>query len=349
LVVAGKAICFYAAKVVWPMRLTFIYPRWEVDATHPASWVPLAGVVALGVVLCWRRSLPWCRAAMFGGGFFLVALAPVLGFFDVFYFHYSFVADHFQYLASVGLVALAASAGTVMCERAPHWAKPFGPAVAAVTLIALGALTWKQARIYRDAQTVWQDTIAKNPECWMAHLHIGLYQLERGKTREAMEQDELALRLKPDSAEAHNNLAVVLARMGKPQQAIEHWERALQLKPNFAEAHNNLGAALMRQGRPQEAIGHYEQALRIKPDYAEAHNNLGNALFRLGKPQEAIEHWQQALRINPDYADAHYNLGIALEQAGRVQEAIGHYEQALRIQPVFVQAQSNLARARAAQ
>jgi len=347
LVIAGKAIWFYAVKVVWPMHLTFIYPRWEVDTTHPASWVPLAGVVAVGVVLWRHRSLPWCRAAMFGGGFFIVALAPVLGFFDVFYFHYSFVADHFQYLASIGLAALVASAGTVMCGRAPRWAKPFGPVAAAVALLALGALTWKQARIYQDAQTVWQDTIAKNPKCWMAHLHIGLYQLGLGNAREAMGQDKLALRLKPDYAEAHNNLAIVLARMGKLQEAIEQWEQALQLKPNFAEAHNNLGAALMRQGRPQEAIGHYEQALRLKPDYAEAHNNLGNALFRLGEVQEAIEHWQQALRIKPDYADAHYNLGIALEQTGKIQEAIQHYEQALRIQPDFVQAQSNLARARA--
>ena len=116
--IAGKAVWFYAAKAVWPVRLTFVYPRWDMDASSPLFWAPLAAVVAVGVILWKRRSLPGCRAALFGWAFFLVALGPVLGFFDVFYFRYSYVADHFQYLACLGLISLAASTGTAICKRA---------------------------------------------------------------------------------------------------------------------------------------------------------------------------------------------------------------------------------------
>jgi tetratricopeptide (TPR) repeat protein len=176
-------------------------------------------------------------------------------------------------------------------------------------LIVLGSLTWKQAHIYWDAQRVWQDTIAKNPRCWMAH----------------------------------NNLGFALVQLGRIQEGIGQYEQVLQIKPDYAEAHNNLGFALVRLGKAREAIGHYEQALRIKPDYAEAHNNLGVALEQAGRVQEAIGHYEQALRITPDYAPAHYNLGSALGQAGKAREAIKHYEEVLRIKPDSVVTQNNLA------
>jgi tetratricopeptide (TPR) repeat protein len=312
-IIAGKAVWFYAAKLLWPAPLTFVYPRWAVDAESLSSWMPLAGLIAVGIVLwVWRRQ-GWARAGLFGFGFFVAALLPVLGFFDVYYFRYSFVADHFQYLASAGLIAVVVTGGVIVCDRAGPRGRQIGVVAVPVALLSLGALTWRQAHIYRDVETLWRDTLTKNPQCWMAH----------------------------------NNLGMALARTGQVQGAIGQYEQALQIKPDNAEAHNNLGNALVRLGRVQEAISHYEQALRTRPDFADAHNNLGNALLRAGNVQEAVGHYEQALQLKPDNAMAHYNLGNALVQLGRVQEAIGHYEQALRINPDFVEAQSNLARARA--
>jgi tetratricopeptide (TPR) repeat protein len=383
LVIAGKAIWFYAAKMLWPARLMFVYPRWEVDATSLWSWLPLAGLVGVGLMLWRYRSRPGPRAALFGCGFFVVALLPVLGFFNIYYFRYSFIANHFQYLANVGLVALAAGAGTALCDRAAPWGKHFGAVVASVLLVVLGLLTWKQACTYRDAQTVWQDTIAKNPQCWMAHNNLGVALREQGRQQEAIQHFEQALRIKPDLAEVHHGLAIALIGLGKVPEAIGHFERALQIRPDYVEVHYNLGAALMGQGRLQEAIshyeqalriepdsadahcnlgvalmgqgrlqeaiGHYEQALRIEPDFAGAHCNLGVALQKLGRTSEAVQHYQQALRIEPDFAGAHFNLGLALEKLGRTKEAIGHYEQALRIKPDFTEAQNALARLQAGQ
>jgi tetratricopeptide (TPR) repeat protein len=383
LVIAGQAVWFYGCKILWPVSLAFVYPRWEATTNSIWSWLPLAGVVAGSAILWMRRQQPWARACLFGFGFFLIALLPVLGLLNVFYFRYSFVADHFQYLASVGIIACAANGIAHGLGRSRSWSGPVGNAVCSALLLALAALTWKQTRVYHDDETLWRDTVTKNPGAWMAHNNLGIVLGNQGRVSDAIEHYKEALRLKPDYAEAHNNLGFALSQvgktdeairqyaealridpddveahnnlgnawlqMGKLDEAIKQYEAALRTKPDYVDAHNNLGAALLRLGRLPEAIQQWEQVLRIKPHYPEAHNNLGVALARLGNEPAAMKHWEQALQINPEYADAHYNLGRALEEAGNVREAIIHYEHALRIKPDYVEAQDGLARLRAIQ
>jgi tetratricopeptide (TPR) repeat protein len=234
---------------------------------------------------------------------------PALGFFDVFPFRYSYVADHFQYLACIGLISLAVSTGAAICQRAGQRGRDLGTLAAAIVLLILGASTWRQARIYQNPEMLWRDTIAKNPQSWMAH----------------------------------NNLGVVLRASGKIDEAIAHCEQALRIKPDLAEAHYNLGNIFLQEGKVSDAEGEFEQALRIWPDYYKAHDNLGNALVRLGKVTEAIAHYQQALKINPKYAEAHCNLGAALIATGKAPDARIQLEEALRLNPDLADAQNNLA------
>jgi tetratricopeptide (TPR) repeat protein len=342
-VVAGKAIWFYAAKLLWPVNLTFVYPRWDVVAGSLWSWLPLAGVVAVGIVLYQRRREPWARAGVFGLGFFVVALLPVLGFFDVFYFLYSFVADHFQYLASLGVIALVASLWTRLCESSGRAGKHVNAVAVPAMVMILGLLTWRQAGVYRDVETLWRDTLARNPSSWMAHDNLGVALENLGREPDAMAQYQEALRFKPDYAEAHVNLGVLLQRLGKLEDAIGHYEQAVRIKPGFAEAHNNLGSALLQAGQVEGAIGHLHEALRLKPDFALAHYNLGNALSQAGQPEEAVGEFEQALQLNPEYDAAHRDLALVLEQTHRVREAIAQYEQALRIKPDRPVVENNLA------
>ncbi|MGD1020931.1 MAG: tetratricopeptide repeat protein [Verrucomicrobiia bacterium] len=342
-VVAGKTIWFYAAKTLWPFRLTFVYPRWKVDASSWWSWVPLAAVVVVGIAL-WRcRTRAWCRAALFGGGFFLAALLPAMGFFDLFFFRYSFVADRFQYLACLGLISLAVSAGVAVCDRAGHWGRVSGPLAAAVVLLVLGVSTWRQALIYRNLETLWRDTLAKNPGCWLAHNNLGYVLSRAGRVSDAIGQYDQALRLDPESPEAQYGLALALEQAGRNDEAIAHFEQALRLKPDNAEAHANLGHVLSQEGRTSDAIGQYDQALRLDPDLPEAHYGLALALEQAGRTDEAVTHYEQAVRIKPENAEAHANLGYVLSRAGRVSDAIGQYDQALRLKPALAEAHYGLA------
>ncbi len=342
-VLAGKAIWFYAAKLLWPANLAFVYPRWEVGTTSFWSWLPLAGVVAIGLVLYTRRRERAARASVFGLVFFVTALLPVLGFFDVFYFRYAFVADHFQYLAGVGVVALVASAWARLCEWSGRLGRYMNAVAVPAMFMILGVLTWRQASAYRDAETIWRDTLAKNPSCWMAHNNLGTALLQAGKVEEAIGHYEQAVRLKPDpAAEQEYNLGSALLQAGRIDDAIGHFQRALQLKPDYGEAHNNLGDALLQAGQVEAAIGHLQEALRLKPDSALVHYNMGNALSQNNQVGEAIAEYEQALRIKPEYAEANYNLGNALLHVGKLQDAMGCYEQAVRIKPEYAEAHNNL-------
>jgi Flp pilus assembly protein TadD len=333
ILLAGHTLWFYAGKVLWPVNLTFVYPRWTIDPRSIHDWVPLAGVLALAAGLWARRHTGWARATLFGGACFGVALAPVSGLFDVYYFRYSFVADHFQYLASLGIITLAAGGLATAWARWRPTATGQALVWAGALLAVLGTLTWRQAHIYRDVETLWRDTLAKNPACWMAHNNLGGDLADHGRFPEAVAHCTEALRLRPNYAEAHNNLGVALAAQGKLTEAMEHYTAALRLSPHYAEAHNNLGNALVKLGRMDEAIARFSAALRLNPDSAEAHCNLGKTLAAQGKLTQAITHFSEALRLKTDFADAHGLLGGALAQQGKLPEAIDHLRHALRLQP----------------
>ncbi len=339
---AGGVVWFYLYKALLPLNLVFVYPEWHVRAENLLWWLPLLAAGVITAVL-WRYRAGWSRPFLFAWGFFCVALVPVLGFADVCYMQFSLVADHYQHLALVGVIALAAAGWGLWRQRPGKQARAAANATAVVVVGALTFLTWQQSGLYRNAITLYQATLKKNPDCCMVHNNLGTVLDDAGRPQEAINHYEQALRLKPNYPEAHNNLGVVLANAGRFQEAIDHYGRALKLKPKYAEAHNNLGNALGKIGRPQEAIEHFQQSLKFKPNFVEARFNLGNTLAGTGRPQEAIKHYEQALRLKPDYAEAHNNLAAALSSMGLYPQAIEHSRQALRLRPDYAKAWANLA------
>jgi len=346
--IAGRALVFYTGKLLWPANLCFVYPRWQLDAHSLPQWLYpcIASGTVLGLWVAWKRIGRGPAAAAL---FFVGTLFPVLGFVNAYFMRYSFVCDHWVYVPSLGPIALAAAAITTAFKWFRRRPVVLESTVCGTLLLVLAALTWRQAHIYLNLDTLWRDTLAKNPASWLAHTSLGVALRKQGRPTEAIAHYEHVLRIQPDCAEAHNNLAVALLQLGRRQGAIGHYEQVVRLRPDSAVAHNNLAAVLIDQDKPQEAISHLEQPLRIMPDYAEAHHNLGVALRQQSKLPEAIGQYEEVARLMPDYAQAHFDLGGALEQAGRIQEAIQHYQLALRLKPDFVQAQNALARLRAVQ
>lgn len=351
--IAGRALWFYAATLAWPRRLTFIYPRWTIDAAAWWQYVPpLAAALVVAVLVAARRRIgPWPLVAVLC---FAVTLAPALGFVDVYPMRYSFVADHFQYLASAALIALAA-AGIARGEarlrragRALAAERRVGAGAAAALLLVLAALTWRQARAYSGEETLWRDTLAKNPGAAMAYVNLGMVLHREGRLVAATDAFAAALRLDPADAEVHGDMGVTLASRGMNAEARRHLEEAVRLAPDAAEAHNNLANALVAAGDVDGALAHYREATRLRPDYADAHNNLANALVQRGDPVAAVAEYRAALRLDPAYVAAHYNLGALLAADGDVEGALREYGEAVRLQPEHVGARRALGAALAA-
>jgi protein O-mannosyl-transferase len=341
---AGRVVWFYAGKLAWPFDLMFIYPRWNVAVAAPGWFGYLAGVGLLtaGLWLIRRRA----RGPLAGWLFFAGSLFPALGFFNVYPFIFSYVADHFQYLASLGLLVVVAAGVTHWLAGVPSRWRPAGWLLVALFVAGLGRLTNLQCRIYSDANTLYRDTLAVNPDCWMAHNNLGLLlSTTPAGIPEAIQHFEEAMRLWPDYPEAHNNLGFLLAKQpGRQAEAMAHFEQALRLQPHFAEAHSNLANILVTlDGRLAEALAHYQQALRANPKQAEVHLYYANALANLpGREREALAHYEEAVRLEPDYVEAHYKFGVLLARRGLVEQARQHLEKVLELDTNHEDARRNL-------
>jgi protein O-mannosyl-transferase len=343
--IAGRAFWFQLSKLFWPSNLMFVYPRWGINAGVWWQYLfPLAVLGLLGILWSLRR---WSRAPLAGVLVYMLLLLPSLGFLNIYFFIYSFVADHWQYLACLGIITFCASGIVLLAQRFKRWQSWLEPGVTLVIAGVLFVVTSHQSRMYSDIETLYRTTIARNPACWMAYLNLGNILYQANRIPEAMDLFNHAMRIKP--AAAHYSLGNALVQKGRNPEAIEEYKEALQIDPDYAEAHNNLGGALFLIGRASDAIDQYQEALRINPDYAEAHNNLGSALVQTGQASEAINHFQQALRITPNSASAHNNLGAALGQIGRTSEAIHELKVALRINHNYVDARNNLTKFEALQ
>jgi len=345
LALAGCAVWFYLYKAILPLNLSFVYPRWTLDPHALATWLPLLALAGAFIGLLVHRK-PWTRALRFALAYFVITLLPILGFVDIFFMKFSLVADHWQYFAIIGIITLVCAGLALWLQRGlPHGTRDRNAwrlAVIACVFAALGTLSYRQARIYTNVETLWKDTLEKNRESWLAHNNLGDALNESGRPREAVPHFQKALQINPDFADAHNNLGNSLAMLGQFEDSIRHYPEALRIRPDFAEAYNNWGNSLRALGRPQEALEHYQRALRIRPNYAQAYNNLGVALQALGRTTEALLAYHDALRINPDYADAHYNCGLILHQTGRIEQAIIRYQRTLQINPSYADAHFTL-------
>ncbi len=338
--IAGRTVWFLSWKLFWPTQLTFIYPRWQIDVGIWWQYMfPLGAALLLAALWSIRR---WTRAPLAAVLFFGGTLFPMLGFFNLYTFLYSFVANHYQYLAGLGIITLVSAGAALLLHRWRLWGRPAGYALCLVPLAIFGHLTWQQSHRHADAETLYRTIIAENPACWMAHHLLASVLQDRGQTDEAVARYRKAIEIKPDHAAAYNNLGVILAGRGRFDEAIAHYQKALQIDPDCADFHNNLGIALAGRGRFDEAIAHYQKAVEIEPDYAEADYNLAIGLASRGQVEQAIAHYQKALEIKPDYADAHCNLGIVLAGRGRFDEAIFHYQKALEIDSSYAEAHYDL-------
>ena len=341
LITAGNVVIFYLGKLLWPHPLVFIYPRWIIDAGNGLSYLP-ALLVMLVLLFLWSKSKTWARPTFFALAYFLAALLPVLGLVNHFFLRYSFVADHLQYLASMGPLALAGAGLVRMADLTFARQTWMRFSLGGALLLTLGVVSWQRAWAYESAQILWTDTLAKNPGSWMVHLNLGLVLQKKGQNTEALAEFRKALALSPNLAQIHNVTGDVLSRLGRMDEANAEFHKALAIDPAFDEAHYNLANLLLHEGKTDAAIAEYQLAIKERPSYPGAHLNLGVALWATGRQDEAMEQYQQTLTLNPNQPMARINLGSAFLAKGRVDDAVDQFQQAVAIAPDMTEAHTAL-------
>ena len=310
--IAARALWFYAGKLLWPSELAVIYPLWDIRVSDPLAWGYPIAAVALAVAL-WHFRHQLGRGPLAGALFFSITLSPVLGFVDYGYMQYAFVADRFQYLAGIGIIAVLISAVTYGVRHLLGLWQKGVLGVAAVALVVLGMLTWRQASIWRDDETLNRHIIALNPQAQYAYYNLGRFLYGQGRYEAALEPTRVAVEQDPDDSDAHIYLGSILIFLERFEEAETHLRRAIALDPQARGALHRLASLRTDQHHYDEALQLFQRLIAIDPSDVVAHGNMGAVLFYLGRNDEALKSFDQALSLDPTLENARDNHEAVLK------------------------------------
>jgi tetratricopeptide (TPR) repeat protein len=275
-------------KFLLPVGLSFIYPKWAIDPRLAWQWAfPIGVIVALFAL--WRMRGRWGRGPLVAALTFVGTLVPALGFFNIYPMRYTFVADHYAYLATPAMIALIA-AGVA------RWPVVVRSAIVAILLV----LTMIRASIFADSEKLWRDTLAKNPDSWMVNLNLAKTLAGEDEPAKAWPLFARVVQLAPDLPEAHWNYGISLAEQGKLDEAVAEQTKAIALGGDpLPQAYRSRGLALMKLNRLDEAAADFQSAIHLKPDFVPAYLNLKDVYVRQGRMDEAREVFKRAAEIDP--------------------------------------------------
>ncbi len=381
LMLAPRIVWFYIEKDLWPRDLLFFYPRWNVPAEAWSWWAYALATIAVTLVLAAWAFARQVRGPLAAWLLFLGAMFPVIGFFNVFAFVFSYVADHFQYMPCLTFVAAATTAVACVISRFPARSVRLTAVVAGLVVVSFAVQTHRLSALYQNNETLFGHVAAQNPDAWMAHQVLATTYAKSGRSAEAMAQYREVIRINPAYPDAYHGLAIEIGKdPARRAESLALYEKSLALRPHYLEAHYNYGLALaMDPARRGEAIEHLKVATGLKPSFTEAqvalanllakdratlpealehletalrftpksgaiHRDYGDVLARAGRLPDAVQEYETALRLNEQDAEAHFHLADVLaSRPGRAAEALPHYESALRLNPKLVEAHAHLA------
>ena len=245
----------------------FFNPHWSIDPTSINSYFPLALLIVLCAVLL-RKYKTWGKPVFIALSYFIITLFPILGFFNFYFMRYSFVGDHFQYLPSMGIIALITSGSALHFEKWDlaqtkktfSWQKA-GAGMGLAVLFIFGVLTWKQVHIYKDLETLLRHSIDKNPKAWMAHSNLGMMYAEKGLLDKALFEFKETVRIYPEHSAAHNSLGNIYLFQKKYVLANEKYRDALKFAPEDKGFLYNLALSYEVMGNLKLAREYYKMIL----------------------------------------------------------------------------------------
>ncbi len=317
----GLSILFYLSKAVLPIGLIPIYPKWQVDPPSLVQFLPWIAIVG-GLAFLWTRRHTWSRGVLFGLGFFLISVFPVIGFIRMSFMRITWTSDHLVYLPMLGLIGLAAGAVGEWYARADGGKKRVIVGGVVVVCGLLIAQSHRYAGAFANEYELWTYTLQYNPDAWQAHSRLGRVLSGMEKRAEAFHHIAEAVRLRPDLAETHNNYGAMLEKKGDLPAAMAQFQKATELAPNEEVYQNNYAILLVNNGKYEEARAFFARLLERAPNNPDHLCNFGCMLAMLGRNDEAIEAFQKALKIAPNSADAQAYLQEALKKKKEKEKAV---------------------------
>lgn len=324
--ILSRSFWHYVEKLLLPNGLLPLYPRWDVDGADLLGWgLLLAGVVV--VVGLWILRHHIGRGPLAGLLFFGVTLAPVLGIIDFGYMRTSYVADRFQYLAGIGLIALVVGTFAHLAGKygIGHRLNPTRvlAGLCVPVLAILGVITWRMASNYESPEKFFTYIVTNNPTArGGAYMNLGNAYLEQGRIDETIAAYEQSLENDaPDLTLTLYNLGLVYARTGDPDTGESYYRQALDLNPNHSRSLTNLAVILIGTGELEEADELLQKALQLTPHSTTVLNNAALLKVQQDNPEEAVMLWQRVLDRRPDDKDTLFAYGSYLYDSDRWNEA----------------------------
>jgi tetratricopeptide (TPR) repeat protein len=377
-ILAG-AFWFYTSKLLLPMDLAPIYPRWDVSANIPWFSALLAAFLGLtGILTYYRRKID--KWTLWGMLFFAINLALVSGLIPFGYMTHSFVADHFLYLPMVGVALIIARAVEKLFHRLGTDSISGKSLMVGLYLwvAALGVVSVHQTWLWRDPLSMWEATLKANPDSFAANNNLGFLLMTRGEYDRALtllkkaselvpsmdvpyfNQGEVyrltgdnagakkmykkAIWINPRHVGARVNLAEIMWKEGKEDEAIEYLKKSITRNPRSGKLLNELGLLYYYQGKEEDSLKEFTRAIELDPLLPVPYIQKGVILLSRGRPDEAIPLLKTAVSLDTR-ADAHNVLGAAYAQKGEYGQALAEFRAAYKIQPRFPAVIENIANA----
>jgi len=362
----GYILLRYLELLFMPVRMCVNHavrpPEGWTDPLYLSGWI---AILVLGVVFAYfargRRRL-W-----FFPAWFLISLAPVLQVVPT----AVYMADRYLYIPSVVFcVGIAAAAGRIAGNVSPT--RPRAPAVAALVLGVLAfsyaSATVVRNTVWRDSESLWLDTLERNPRSIHAATNLGLFYMKKGEYENAEKYLLDAIDIWPGSFEPYVNLGTMNKERGNYPEAVRYYLKALEIRPDdqrlvknlalayfldgdFDEAASYMGSYVSNHPREPAALeilcharvkaGMYEEALEpcsllmeIRPDDARTLLMYAGAVYKTGQMEKAASLYHRYIRINPgNDAPAYVNLGLCHFFMGQKEEAARMWRRALEFDP----------------
>ena len=351
ILICGHALWLYAANIVWPANLMFFYRRWPLDVGDISQWLYVIAAVAvvLGLFPLTRRFGRRPAAALL---FFGISIFPALGFANVYPQRFSFVADHFQYIASIGIIVLAVGVLHALYNRALatspalRSAKYLPLLANAVLPLILGSVLLAHLPVFKNDETLYRDVLSKNDDCWLAHLNLGTMHFNRGEHTESTQHFEAAHRIVPHEIVVLKYLGESYERQHRDGDARRTLELGLSESPaeamiagarergNFiagkgflsvyerdrieatVDLHTSLAALDAREQHFDAAEAHLEAAQALTPQSIKPLLAKADLLAAQGQLDDALAACDRAAELKPLSGAPLYRKAELLRNSG---------------------------------